>query len=320
MLQLFLIDGESVRQMSVSGPDELHLPTRLWVDAVAADEQELAWLREVFGIDPEAAEEDADIEFSARAYEEDGAIYLRSDFLSGRQQDYSVVPVKLVLKGETLISLHDEDVPILRLLRLRLRNRPAPVGGAVGLLVEIYARDVEYTADALEDIHAELKDIGASVLAERRGTDEEAAEFIARLTLQEARNGTLRRNLMDTRRALSFLARERLLDKGQGKVLQQVLQDIESLLSHTAFVFDKINFLMDAIVGFININQSKVVKIFSVAAVAMLPPTLIASIYGMNFEYMPELSQKWGYPMSLALMVVSVVLPFWYFRRKGWLK
>jgi magnesium transporter len=95
---------------------------------------------------------------------------------------------------------------------------------------------------------------------------------------------------------------------------------IESLDGHTAFIFDKINFLMDAIIGFINISQSKVVKIFSVAAVAMLPPTLIASIYGMNFEYMPELSQKWGYPKSLALMVISVVVLFWYFRRKGWLK
>ncbi|MCS6786236.1 MAG: magnesium/cobalt transporter CorA [Thiobacillaceae bacterium] len=320
MLQLFLIEGECVRQTNANGPDDLRRPTCLWIDAVAPDQQEMGWLREVLGIDPEAAQQDEDIEFSARAYEEGGAVYLRSDFLSGRQQDSSVVPVRLVLKDGRLITLHEEDVPILRLLRLRLRNRPAPAGGAVGLLVEIYARDVEYTADALEDIYAELRDIGAQVLAERRGSDAEAAEFIARLAVQEARNGTLRRNLMDTRRALSFLARERILDKGQNKVLQQVLHDIESLYSHTAFVFDKINFLMDAIVGFININQNKVVKIFTVAAVAMLPPTLIASIYGMNFEYMPELSQPWGYPMSLALMVVSVVVPFWYFRRKGWLK
>ena len=320
MIQLFIQDGAVARQSTAATLDDLRAPAVFWIDAVAPDEQEMAWLREVFAIDAEAAEEDADIEFSARAYEEDGALYLRSDFLCGRQQDCGVVPVKLVLKGDTLISLHDEDVPILRLLRLRLRNRPLPAGGAVGLLVEIYARDVEHSADALEDIHAELKDIGARVLAERRGSDEEAAEFIARLAVQEERNGTLRRNLMDTRRALSYLARERKLDKEQTKIVQQVLRDIESLHSHTAFIFDKINFLMDAIVGFININQNKVVKIFSVAAVAMLPPTLIASIYGMNFEHMPELTQTWGYPMSLALMVVSVVVPFWYFRRKGWLK
>lgn len=320
MLQLFLKDGALTRHATATKPDELRAPEVFWIDAVAPDEQEMAWLRDAFAIDAETAEEDADIEFSARAYEEDGALYLRSDFLCGRQQDCGVVPVKLVLKDDVLISLHDEDLPILRLLRLRLRNQPLPAGGAIGLLVEIYARDVEYSADALEDIHSELKDIGARVLAERRGSDEEAAEFIARLAMQEERNGTLRRSLMDTQRALSYLARERHLDKGQTKVVQQVLRDIESLHSHTAFIFDKINFLMDAIVGFINIKQSKVVKIFSVAAVAMLPPTLIASIYGMNFEHMPELSKTWGYPMSLALMVVSVVVPFWYFRRKGWLK
>ncbi|MEW5966169.1 MAG: magnesium/cobalt transporter CorA [Pseudomonadota bacterium] len=320
MLYLFAKDGALTQQSTADAIDDLRNPALFWIDAVSPDEQEMAWLREVFAIDTEAAEEDADIESSARAYEEGGALYLRSDFLCGRQQDCGVVPVKLILREDLLISLHDEDLPILRLLRLRLRNRPLPSGGAVGLLVEIYGRDVEYSADALEDIHAELKDISARVLAERRGTDEEAAEFIARLAAQEERNGTLRRNLMDTRRALSYLARERHLDKAQTKVAQQALRDIESLDGHTAFIFDKINFLMDAIVGFINISQNKVVKIFSVAAVAMLPPTLIASIYGMNFEHMPELSRTWGYPMSLGLMVVSVVLPFWYFRRKGWLK
>ncbi len=158
------------------------------------------------------------------------------------------------------------------------------------------------------------------MLEERRGTDVDAAEFIARVARQEELNGGIRRNLMDTRRILSYLLRDQRLEKGQNKIVQQIFRDIESLDGHTAFIFDKINFLMDAIIGFINISQSKVVKIFSVAAVAMLPPTLIASIYGMNFEYMPELSQKWGYPMSLALMVISVVVPFWYFRRKGWLK
>jgi len=102
--------------------------------------------------------------------------------------------------------------------------------------------------------------------------------------------------------------------------VKQILRDIESLDGHTAFIFDKINFLMDAIIGFINLNQSKVVKIFSVASVAMLPPTLIASVYGMNFAHMPELGWRWGYPFSLGLMALSVALPFWYFRRKGWLK
>src|SRR5204863_9174413 len=102
---------------------------------------------------------------------------------------------------------------------------------------------------------------------------------------------------MDTRRAVSFMMRSRLLGPEQFEEARQSLRDIDSLDSHTAFLFDKINFLMDAIVGFININQNKIIKIFSVASVALLPPTLIASIYGMNFQNMPELRLPWGYPL-----------------------
>ncbi len=95
---------------------------------------------------------------------------------------------------------------------------------------------------------------------------------------------------------------------------------VDFLDSHTAFLFDKINFLMDATVGFININQNKIIKIFSVASVALLPPTLIASLYGMNFRFMPELDWALGYPFALALMASSAIVPMWYFRRRGWLK
>jgi magnesium transporter len=125
---------------------------------------------------------------------------------------------------------------------------------------------------------------------------------------------------MDTRRAVSFMMRARMLNSEQLEESRQILRDIESLDNHTAFLFDKINFLMDATVGFININQNKIIKIFSVASVALLPPTLIASIYGMNFESMPELHFAWGYPYAILLMVASAMVPMWYFRRRGWLK
>jgi magnesium transporter len=114
--------------------------------------------------------------------------------------------------------------------------------------------------------------------------------------------------------------RTRMLGTEQFEDARQILRDLDSLDGHTAFLFDKINFLMDATVGFININQNKIIKIFSVASVALLPPTLIASIYGMNFQHMPELSQTWGYPAALCLMVASAVGPMLYFRKRGWLK
>jgi magnesium transporter len=125
---------------------------------------------------------------------------------------------------------------------------------------------------------------------------------------------------MDTRRAVSFMMRSRLLNTEQFEDARQILRDLDSLDSHTAFLFDKINFLMDATVGFININQNKIIKIFSVASVALLPPTLIASVYGMNFKFMPELDWQAGYPFALSLMVLSAVGPMLYFRKRGWLR
>ena len=112
----------------------------------------------------------------------------------------------------------------------------------------------------------------------------------------------------------------KMLSVEQNDEARQILRDIDSLDSHTVFLFDKINFLMDATVGFININQNKIIKIFSVASVALLPPTLIASVYGMNFQHMPELTKTWGYPAALLLMAGSAVLPMLYFRKRGWLK
>jgi magnesium transporter len=116
------------------------------------------------------------------------------------------------------------------------------------------------------------------------------------------------------------MMRSKMLHAEQFEDARQILRDIDSLDSHTAFLFEKINFLMDATVGFININQNKIIKIFSVASVALLPPTLIASLYGMNFQFMPELQWELGYPYALALMLASALGPMWYFRRRGWLK
>jgi magnesium transporter len=143
---------------------------------------------------------------------------------------------------------------------------------------------------------------------------------LGEIARQEDLNGRIRRNVMDTRRAVSFMMRSRMLNAGQFEEARQILRDIESLDNHTAFLFDKINFLMDATVGFININQNKIIKIFSVASVALLPPTLVASLYGMNFQHMPELSQPWGYPFALTLMGASALVPMWYFRKRGWLR
>jgi magnesium transporter len=293
----------------------------VWIDALDLDGDEERWLQSRFRIDVEAPDDDADIEASARVFvDAQGNLNLRADFLIGRGHEYVTEALRFVIGPHMLISLHDDELPIMRLLRMRNRAQPGKLAQPTDILIELFALDVEQSADALEHIYTELESVSASVLGEQRGSDDAAADSITRIARNEDLNGTIRRNLMDTRRALSWLMREHRLGKAQTDKVKQILRDIESLDGHTAFIFDKINFLMDAIIGFINLNQSKVVKIFSVASVAMLPPTLIASVYGMNFAHMPELGWRWGYPFSLGLMALSVALPFWYFRRKGWLK
>ena len=185
-------------------------------------------------------------------------------------------------------------------------------------MLKLYDADAEYSADTLENIYDQLEKAGKLVLSEDV-TDALAGEVLGAIARQEDLNGRIRRNVMDTRRAVSFMMRSKMLSVDQFEEARQILRDIESLDNHTAFLFDKINFLMDATVGFININQNKIIKIFSVASVALLPPTLIASIYGMNFQFMPELNASWGYPYAIVLMVASALVPMWYFRRRGWL-
>jgi len=289
------------------------------VDMESPTPEETGWIATRFNLAIPDNIVDEDLEESARFYEEDnGQLHIRSDFLIDNDDTPRNVRVAFILHDKVLFSVHGEDVPVFRLLRLRARRTPALIDDAKDVLLALYDADAEYSADSLEGIYDALEEVSTRVLR-KTVTDPDAAQVLAAIARQEDLNGRIRRNMMDTRRAISFMMRSRMLNAEQFEESRQILRDIDSLDSHTTFLFDKINFLMNATVGFININQNRIIKIFSVASVALLPPTLIASIYGMNFRAMPELNWTYGYPFAIALMATSVIAPFWYFRRKGWL-
>ncbi len=319
MLNVFSLANGRLFQEEIGSADALANLRPVWVDLEAPTPEEKGWIAGRFGLTIPDDVVDDDLEESARFYEEDnGELHIRSDFLIDDDVTARNVRVAFILKDGVLFSVHAEDLPVFRLLRLRARRIPALIEDAKDVLLKLYDADAEYSADALEGIYDSLEAVSARVL-KRDVDDAAAAEALAAIAKEEDLNGRIRRNVMDTRRAVSFMMRARMLNAEQFEEARQILRDIDSLDSHTAFLFDKINFLMDATVGFININQNRIIKIFSVASVALLPPTLIASIYGMNFKYMPELDWSAGYPFALALMAASVITPFWYFRRKGWL-
>ncbi len=320
MLNVFTLANGRLIQEEVD-PHAGAAPQRpVWVDLEAPTPEEKAWIAQRFGLSIPDDIVDEDLEESARFYEEDnGELHIRSDFLIQDDVGPRNVRVAFILHDKVLFSIHEEDLPVFRLLRLRARRIPALIEDAKDVLLKLYDADAEYSADALEGIYDSLEAVSARVL-KQEVNDAAAGQALSAIAKEEDLNGRIRRNVMDTRRALSFMMRSRLLNAEQFEEARQILRDIDSLDSHTAFLFDKINFLLDATVGFININQNKIIKIFSVASVALLPPTLIASIYGMNFRAMPELDWSLGYPFALALMALSIATPFWYFNRKGWLK
>lgn len=291
----------------------------IWIDLLAPNKAQRILIGQHYGLELPDPSDLTDLEASARFYVEQDEIHIHSDFLLDREGKSRSVPVAFILRGDILFSLRSEELPVFRLQRLRARTQPGFVTDSKDMLLDLYGAEAEYSADALEDIYAELEVVSKQVLSQNI-SDEDAARILSDIAEEEDLNGRIRRNMLDTQRAVSFLIRRKLLSLTQLEDAQQILRDIESLNSHTAFLFDKINFLMDATVGFININQNKVIKIFSVASVAMLPPTLIASIYGMNFDVMPELDWVLGYPFALAMMAISVLLPYLYFKRQGWLR
>ncbi len=328
MLNIFTLVNGRLFQEEIESLEELSRFQPIWVDLESPTVEEKRWIKQYFGLSIPEDAMDEDIEESARFYEEDnGELHIRSDFLIADADEPRTVRCAFILNQHNtdlksrgvLFSIHDEDVPVFRLLRMRARRAPGLIEDAKEVLLKLFDADAEYSADTLEGIYDELEKASGLVLS-GDVTDALAGEVLGAIARQEDLNGRIRRNVMDTRRAVSFMMRSKMLNAEQFEEARQILRDIDSLDSHTAFLFDKINFLMDATVGFININQNKIIKIFSVASVALLPPTLIASIYGMNFQYMPELGQTWGYPLALALMAASAVVPMWYFRRRGWLK
>ena len=328
MLNIFTLANGRLFQEEIESLEELSRFQPIWVDLESPTIEEKRWIKQYYGLSIPDDAMTEDIEESARFYEEDnGELHIRSDFLIADDEAPRQVRVAFILNQHNaelksrgvLFSIHDEDVPVFRLLRMRARRAPGLIEDAKEVLLKLFDADAEYSADTLEGIYDELEKAGTLVLS-GDVTDAMAGEVLGGIARQEDLNGRIRRNMMDTRRAVSFMMRSKMLNAEQFEDARQLLRDIDSLDSHTAFLFDKINFLMDATVGFININQNKIIKIFSVASVALLPPTLIASIYGMNFQFMPELHETWGYPFALALMVASALVPMWYFRRRGWLK
>lgn len=303
-----LVDGR-LRQVSIRSRKDLESIQPVWIDLLSATKTERLCVGEHYGVELPDPGEATDLEVSSRFnVEENQDIYLHSNFLLDREGDSRSIPVVFVLHQGILFSVRNEELPVFRLQRRRARNQPGLVSDCHDLLLDLYGADVEYSADSLEDVYATLGKVGRQVLSERM-SDEEAAAILADIAEEEDLNGRIRSSILDTQRAISFLMRCRIFSAAQQEDARQILRDIESLNSHTAFLFDKINFLMDATIGFININQNRRVNQLTVLGVVFMPINIVAGMGGMSEFSMMTQGIPW--PLAYGGFVVSMALLGW---------
>ncbi|QLE85126.1 magnesium/cobalt transporter CorA [Shewanella sp. Scap07] len=288
----------------------------LWLDLYKPDDDEREWLSR-YSVEEVPEEDDInEIEASARFYQNKDGLHINSLFPQRAGQDIKSVNVSFNLRKNYLVTIREDDLGLIRLLRNYLRLGRIDSATPQGLLLALFNLKVDYLSDLIEDIYSVVDGVSEQVF-----DNNELDDVFKLITLQEDSNGKIRLSLLDTQRSLRYMQRyyRQELSEDNLKDLREMLSDIESLMPHSQFIFDKLNFLLDAAMGFSGLQQNKIIKIFSVAAVIFLPPTVIASAYGMNFANMPELEWQLGYPMAILMMLGSAAGTYLFFRRKGWL-
>ncbi|GGZ30804.1 MULTISPECIES: magnesium/cobalt transporter CorA [Shewanella] len=315
MITAYTYQDQQLKIIELTIEDSLPEQT-LWLDLYKPDDDERDWLSH-YSVEEVPDEEDInEIEASARFYQNKDGLHINSLFPQRVGQDVRGVNVSFNLRSRFLVTIREEDVGLIRLLRNYLRLGRIMVATPQALFIELFNLKVEYLSDLIEDVYTVLENVGEQVFESN-----ELDDVFKLITLQEDSNGKIRLSLLDTQRSLRYIQKyyRKELAEDELKEIREMLSDIESLMPHSQFIFDKLNFLLDAAMGFSGLQQNKIIKIFSVAAVVFLPPTLIASSYGMNFREMPELEWYFGYPMAVVMMLASAAGTYLFFRRKGWL-
>lgn len=300
-------------------PDEF-----LWADLFEPTVEEEKAVESLLTVDVPTRDEMKEIETSNRLYEEGNAVYMTATVgsrLDSEMPESSAIT--FILANDRLITNRYADpTPVKRFMQYVERS-PAACTSSATLLAGLLESFVERIADLLERVQGELDTVSHTIFG--RGQGQPSGADLQAMIRKIGASGDLvskaRESLVSFQRLLMYVqqATSVTLSQDQRGRYKSALRDVQSLSDHAGFLANKIQFLLDAVLGLINLEQNNIIKIFSVAAVMFLPPTLVASVYGMNFHRMPELDKAWGYPLALVLMVVSAVVPYLYFRRRGWL-
>jgi magnesium transporter len=325
MLNVFVADRRGCLSKLEAGSHGPLPAAAVWLDLLAPTGEEEHRVEALLGVEVPTREEMQEIEASSRLYEENGALYMTTTVVARADSEHpETTAISFILAGDRLVTVRYAEPQSFALFATRCQRSPGPFTRGDAVLAGLLDALIDRIADVIEHIGLEVDGLSHEVF-EHPVSPRKTGDF-QRILRNLGRRGDLiskvRESLVGIGRLVMFFG-QAWTDARQTKDLRARLRtmtrDVRSLTEHASFLSGKINFLLDATLGMINIEQNAIIKIFSVVAVVFLPPTLIASIYGMNFEFMPELDWRIGYPLALALMLGSAIAPYLFFKRRGWL-
>jgi magnesium transporter len=298
----------------------------VWIDLSAPTTEEEAMMESRLAIDIPTREDMEEIEISSRLYYEDGNAFMTATVPAKTETDDLLMsPVTFVLTNERLITIRYHEPRAFQTFPQRAEKVNLGCTNGEAVLIALLEAIIDRLADVLERVQREIEAISRNIF-QRPGAKPAKSQGLQEMLQEIGRKGDLtsnvRESLFTLHRVATFLGQivtQRKSDKEIRARVKTLSRDAASLTDHSSSLSQKVTFLLDATLGMISIEQNSIIKIFSVAASVFLPPTLIASIYGMNFDLMPELNWRFGYPFAFGIMVLSAILPFWYFKRRGWL-
>ena len=324
MIRAFVMEAGRLRQVT-----ELQDPQDrvVWADLVSPTKEEEAAIERWIGVGVPTRDEMNEIEISSRLYTENGAFFMTATLpAQAGETGQTMGPVSFVLARDRLVTVRYHEPRAFHTFPARAETNDLNCTDGRSVLVGLLEAIVDRLADLLEIASHDVIEMANQIFhpternASKRGLGFQLT--LRKIGRKEEFISNIQDSLVSLQRLSGFLGAAALPAKDDRDLKTRVKtlsRDIQSLSSHAESLSQKITFLLDATLGMINIQQNDIIKIFSIAAVVFLPPTLVASAYGMNFEFMPELKWFFGYPFAIVLMVVSAVLPYLYFKSKGWL-
>jgi magnesium transporter len=325
MLAAYVPRGSALERVQV--PEGGRVPDgAVWVDLLSPTAEEDRAVENAFGVMVPTREEMVEIEPSSRLYIENGVRYMTATLICHSDTELpKTTVVSFILGNGRLVTVRYDEPRPFAMLAARLGRACPPTAAGESVLIDLLDAIIDRAADILERIGGDIDRISQNVF-ERETMSAHSLQTYRDVLKDIGKKGDLnskvRESLVSIGRLVLFLANEAeglKLKKDQLSLVKSMTSDVSSLTDHASFLANKVTFLLDAILGMVNLEQSNVIKIFSVAAVVLLPPTMVASIYGMNFRHMPELEWTYGYPLALALMLAAAILPYAFFKWRKWL-